>query len=370
MLLPLNELFAKLKYYNCVTGIHYMNKVFAALLALTIGSISTALYAQSPAAKDGMGIVTGGPTGTYIKFGQDMATMAEREGLNLIVKESQGSLANIERMDSRENAGVGIVQSDVLGFLSRSTDKQMKKTASRLRLIFPFYNEEVHLYANKDIKSIKDLQGRRVIVGSSGSGNWLTATNLLNMTGVNPSERIQLSPVEGAKEILLGNADAMFYVAGKPVKLFKNLEKVFENEEFKDLANNVHMVPLTDDIMLEEYVSAELTPEDYSWLGDTVPTIAVKAMLIGFDFSSNRNSYYKKRCEEFQRLGKAIRDNIEELRTDGHPKWNQVNLDEEVGLWERDTCSIQPEPKPAPTVKTEGSRLNQLLEQCILTGEC
>ena len=348
-----------------------MIKTFYTLLGAAFAFASISVPAQDK--KEGMGVVTGSVTGTYIKFGQDMQEMAARDGLNLIIKESEGSLSNIERMDSRENAGVGIVQSDVLGFLSRSSNPKMQRTASRLRLIFPFYNEEVHLYANKDINSILDLEGKKVIVGSSGSGNWLTSTNLLNLMGVNPAERLQLNPVDGAKEILLGNADAMFYVAGKPVKLFKNLEKVFANEEFKELADNVHMVPLTDEKMLEEYVSAELTPEDYNWLGSNVPTIAVKAMLIGFDFSSNRNSYYSKRCSEFQKLGNAIRSNLEELKTDGHPKWNQVDLDQEVGLWERDSCSAvqpEPEPEPAPTVRTEGSELNKILEQCILTGEC
>ena len=317
--------------------------------------------------EEAMGVVTGSVTGTYIKFGQDMADMAKKQGLELLIKESQGSLANIERMNSRENAGVGIVQSDVLGFLSRSTDPQMKRTASRLRLIFPFYNEEVHLYANKDVNSIDDLNGKRVIVGSAGSGNWLTTTNLLNMMDITPAERIQLGPVEGAKAVLLGDADAMFYVAGKPVKLFKNLETVFAKEEFADLADSVHMVPLEDPKMLEEYVTGELNADDYSWLDSTVPTIAVKAMLVGFDFSKDINSYYRKRCSQLQQLGTAIRSNMDELKANGHPKWNQVDLDQQIGLWERDTCSETP---PEPTVKTKGSRLNDLLEQCILTGEC
>lgn len=349
-----------------------MFKKNALLVGALLSAFSLSVWAQG-SNQDGMGMVTGSETGTYIKFGQDMAKVSQREGLNLIIKESEGSLSNIERMDSRENAGIGIVQSDVLGFLSRSSNPNMQRTASRLRLIFPLYNEEVHLYANKSIQNITDLEGKRVVVGSSGSGNWLTSKNLLNMMGVTPAEELQLNPVDGAKEILLGNADAMFYVAGKPVKLFKNLEKVFANEEFKELAENVHMVPLTEERMLEEYVTAELTNEDYSWLAETVPTIAVKAMLIGFDFSSNRNSYYRKRCDEFRKLGNAIRNNIDELRSEGHPKWNQVNLDEEVGLWERDTCSApvpEPEPEPAPTVQTQGSELNRILETCIKTGEC
>ena len=343
-----------------------MAKIIGAFKILVAGLLVWSITTRA-LAEEAMGVVTGSVTGTYIKFGQDMADMAKKEGLDLLIKESQGSLANIERMSSRENAGVGIVQSDVLGFLSRSSDPQMKRIANRLRLIFPFYNEEVHLYANKNIKSIEDLNNKRVVVGTAGSGNWLTTTNLLKLMNISPAQRIQVGPVEGAKAVLLGEADAMFYVAGKPVKLFKNLETVFQKEEFIELAGTVHMVALDDPKMLEEYVSADLGTDDYSWLDSTVPTIAVKAMLVGFDFSKNINSYYRKRCGQLQQLGNAIRNNLDELKASGHPKWNQVDLDEEVGLWERDSCSAV---VPEPTVKTKGSRLNQLLEQCILTGEC
>ncbi len=89
-----------------------------------------------------IGIVTGSKTGTYIKFGHAIAKEAKKMGVDIIVKESEGSIANIERLNSRENAGLAIVQSDVLGFLIRSDDPEMKKVAERLRLIFPFYNEE------------------------------------------------------------------------------------------------------------------------------------------------------------------------------------------------------------------------------------
>ena len=41
----------------------------------------------------------------------------------------------------------------------------MRQVAGRLRLIFPFYNEEVHLFAGKSILSFGDLQGKRVVVG-------------------------------------------------------------------------------------------------------------------------------------------------------------------------------------------------------------
>jgi hypothetical protein len=43
------------------------------------------------------------------------------------------------------------------------------------------------------------------------------------MVNVRPAERIELSPLEALIAVLQGQADAMFYVAGKPVKLFTTL---------------------------------------------------------------------------------------------------------------------------------------------------
>lgn len=85
---------------------------------------------------------------------------------------------------------------------------------------FPLYDEEVHLFANKAITALNDLQGKRVIVGEQGSGTWLTAMNALQITGVKPAELLNLPPLQSVTAVLKGEADALFYVAGKPVTLF------------------------------------------------------------------------------------------------------------------------------------------------------
>lgn len=319
-----------------------------------------------------IGIVTGSSTGTYIKFGQEMANAAQSGQLNLIVKESEGSLANIRRLVSKENAALGIVQSDVLGFLTRSKDKKMQRVANRLRLVFPFYNEEVHLYARKDIQSINDLKDKRVVVGTKGSGNWLTSTNLLHLMGIEADEQLNIDPAAGATAVLTGKADAMFYVAGKPVKLFSNIEQLKDNPKYTELVKQVHMVPLNDEKMLSEYVSAELTANDYNWMSETVPTIAVKAVLVSFDFSYKNSPYYQTRCAQLKTLGNTIRASINELRSSGHPKWNEVNLEEDIGLWKRDKCSAADVVTRVTTqsASAEDDFLTKELEKCIRTGSC
>ena len=314
-----------------------MNRLLIGSLVLLFG-----LCGLAPAAADDskqIGMVTGSRTGTYIQFGNDIAGVAKTVGLDILVKDSQGSIDNIRRINSKENATFGIVQSDVLGFLSRSESPETRQVASRLRLIFPFYNEEVHLFASKSVQTFDDLRGKRVVVGEQGSGNWLTATNLLQLTGVKPAETINLPPLQGVTAVLKGEADAMFYVAGKPVSLFTKVGNLITKPEFAAMLANVHFVPLDDPRILREYQPARIGAADYDWLPGDVPTIAVKAVLMSFDFSGKQSPYFVQRCQQLAKLGQAIRANISQLQQTGHPKWKEVNLDEKVALWPLDSCS-------------------------------
>jgi TRAP transporter TAXI family solute receptor len=342
-----------------------MRVSFRAYWILLVG-VSGLLWGE-PLSADGIGMVTGSKTGTYFQFGQNIATVAQGAELDIQVKESEGSIDNIRRLVSAENAALGIVQADVLGFLSRSDDWQVRRIASRLRLIFPFYNEEVHVFARQSIRRFEDLAGQRIVVGTRGSGNWLTANNLLRLTNVTPAERIELPPPEGVSAVLKGEADAMFYVAGKPVKLFTTIREVQKEPQYAHLAQDVHFVPLTHAAILREYVASGISPSDYEWLHEAVSTVAVKSVLISFDFSTRINPYYQQRCEELSKLGQAIRANFAELQRTGHPKWREVDLDQEVAFWKRDACSHPMRRAPQRTPKKDDDLLKAVTD--ILKGK-
>jgi TRAP transporter TAXI family solute receptor len=291
---------------------------------------------------EGIGMVTGSATGTYIQFGHDIAKVASKRGIEIIVKESEGSLDNIRRLQSKENAAIAIVQSDLLGFLNRSKDPTTQSHSQNLKLVFPFYNEEVHLLATKAIQRFEDLVGKRVVVGTNGSGNYLTSNNLLYMLKIKPSRRItNLSPAEAVKAVLTGDADAMFFVAGKPVTLFQNISRLLtdSNPAYAELVDNIHFVPLNNGKMLQEYALSTIGPEDYQWVRKTISTITVKAALVCYDFSKKSSTYYRKRCRQLGQIGQAIRQSFNELKENGHRKWKEVDLDQETGIWEWDNCS-------------------------------
>lgn len=287
-----------------------------------------------------IGILTGSPTGTYYRFGQDIAAATINSGLEVAAKESEGSVDNIRRLVSQENAALAIVQSDVLGFLSWSSDPAAQRIASQLRLVFPFYNEEVHVLAHKSIQRFSDLAGKRVVVGTQGSGSWITARHMLHLMQLEPAEVIDdLAPPEAVYAVLIGQADAMIYVAGKPVTLFTNMQDLAQDPRYADLLQNVHFVPVQDAHLLNTYSAASIGPDDYAWVSNTVPTIAVKAVLISFDFSQGQTPYARTRCAQLATLSRALYQHLDALQRTGHPKWNEVDLTHRTSIWPRDTCS-------------------------------
>ena len=315
------------------------------LTALLCLLINTSAFANPT-----IGMPTGSTGGTYYPMGQDIANLAAREGLNIEVKPSLGSLENIRRMSSKENAGISVVQSDVIEYLANSKSNVNKTVLKNLRLVFPLYNEEVHLLARGGIKSLAELEGKRVVVGRLGSGTFVTASNILSHVGVTVIPVHDLSPQDAYQGLLLSEVDAVFFVGGKPISYINGLLEMKIDEKLSKYAKEIHLVPLDDERLNDSYAKASITPSDYvssdgvARLTDvTVPTVAVKAVLVSHDFTTKQNGYYQMRCAQIDQLNTLVRDNLELLASGGvngdefHPKWGQVDLDQEVDL-PRNAC--------------------------------
>jgi len=330
------------------------------LIALNLAFFLTffSFTAHAANSNEALGIVTGPKTGTYYAFGKDIADAVGKSGLDIDVKSSEGSIDNIKRINSSENAALGIVQSDVLGFLSRSQNPESLKMASKLRMVFPFYNEEVHILARKEIKTFAELKGKKVAVGEEGSGNMLTSTNLFALMDVAPAETLKIPPAQGVVAVLRGEVDAAIFVGGKPVRLFKNLEDLTlpENQKYGDMLKDVHFIALDSPRMLEEYRPANISSSDYNFVEGNVPTIAVQAIMVSYDFSGAN----KSRCEKLASLTKALKASLPSLKEKGHPKWKEVNLDANSGVWKRDGCAW---PEIAKAVSDDKNELLDIIEK-------
>jgi len=285
-------------------------------LSLTVGPVALALAAD-------MGVMTGSEKGTYYQFGLNLQALGKSNGINLSVYPSKGSVENIYAVYQRPGVQVGIVQSDVLAFVAKvQTDQTLQRIAKKIKMVFPLYNEEVHLLARKGIASFDDLAGKRVAIGREGSGTYLTVRLLFKVSEVAPREMVLIDTDGALAEIRAGRIDAMFFVAGYPVRLLA---------EGVAAADNLVLVPITNKDIAEFYPSVTIPANTYAWQPEPVQTVAVKAVLVSFD-------YRRGDCDNVGRLAQVLSTNFEWLTKNGHPKWKTVNLEFPLKGWEQYDC--------------------------------
>ncbi len=270
-----------------------------------------------------MGIVTGSTKGTYYQFGLNLSSLLKRNNISLNVSPSNGSVENIYAVYKRPNTQLGIVQADVLAFVSKvQTDPVLKKIAKKIKMVFPLYNEEIHLIGHNDLHSFSGLQGKKVAIGKEGSGTYLTAQLLFEISGIQPSEKVTIGTNDALHALKKGTVDAMFYVAGYPVKLLSS-EITAED--------NLSLLPIQDNAIINFYPQTTIPAEMYAWQREDVPTVAVKAVLISFNF---RYANFKN----VGRAGQLIYENMDWLKQHGHPKWLAVDLNYPLKGWQQYDC--------------------------------
>ncbi len=302
--------------------------VFRLLLLLA----SLALPALPAAAQSfEANILTGGPKGTYIQIGRNIAASAERCGVSLTVRESAGSLENFLGVRARRFTQFGIVQSDVLEYLKTfaADDPEVARAVQGVRIAFPLYNEEVHLLARRDIGSLQDLAGKRVSIGVEDSGTFLTASLVLDLAQVAPAERAMLNQDDSLAALLKGDLDAFFYVAGAPAALFQAPE--IDGAQY-------HLVPIADPTLQAVYQPTVIPAGAYPFQTEPVDVIAVKAVLMTYEYDRRRNAYHRESCRVVSNIAHIIRNGFAELQATGHPKWKQVDLTDLPPGWDIGDC--------------------------------
>jgi TRAP transporter TAXI family solute receptor len=292
------------------------------VLGLGLGVLLAIAYSSASTATE-MAIMTGSEKGTYYQFGLNLQQLVKSKGIELNVIPSTGSIENLYAVYQRPRTQIGIVQSDVLAFVSRlQSNPTLIKIAQKTKMVFPLYNEEIHLLGKRDIADFEQLAGKRVAVGEDGSGTYLTARLLFEVSGVKPKEMVTIGTTEALSQLKAGTIDAMFYVAGLPVKLFT--EGVTEKD-------GLSLIPILSAKASEFYPKTKIPANTYKWQPEEVNTLAVKAVLVSFNFRAAD-------CEYVGRLGQLLYENFNWLKENGHPKWKSVDLDYPLKGWEQYDC--------------------------------
>lgn len=299
-------------------------------LALVAGLVFSSLlpsHAQEPQ----INIMTGAPTGTYIQFGRDMQGLMSQCGKQMGVVESAGALENFLAVRQRRFTQFGIVQNDVLEYMQTfaGQDPVVARTIRGVRIAFPLYDEEVHILATKDIADFGGLDGKRVGIGNENSGTFLTSSLMLSLAGLEPSETRTLGPQEGLEALNAGEVDAFIYVAGAPAALYA--DGAIDPERF-------HLLPIKDDTLRSVYTPKTLPANTYDFQTEPLDLVAVKAVLMTFEYDMRGNAYHRAACEAVSDLSSLILTRIGDLKESGHPKWKDVDLSAIPPGWDIGAC--------------------------------
>lgn len=197
-----------------------MKKLIAivALVALAL----TPLMAQG-GTDSGSGTLrfgTGGDQGTYYGFGNVLAQRISSEtDTSVVAVVSAGSQDNIEMMDMNSYQ-LGFVQTDVMSYAYNGTNLFAETGAiSDFSTVAALYMEQVQIVTlDPNIKTVADLKGKTVSIGSSGSGVYYNALDILGAYGITESD---IKPTyqsfgDSVDALQDGKIDAAFVVAGAP----------------------------------------------------------------------------------------------------------------------------------------------------------
>lgn len=170
-----------------------------------------------PPPPDRIVLATGETTGAYHAYGQRLAEILARNGIDVELRPSAGSVENLQLLTQSQSVDLAFVQSGIAG------PAQTEGVAA----IGTMYLEPLWLFVRSDvvIDDFGDLLGRRTSVGAMGSGTRAVVLDLLSANGVDEGNTpfADVSTGDLAAALSVGEIDAAFIVAAPTSAIVGNL---------------------------------------------------------------------------------------------------------------------------------------------------
>ena len=183
-----------------------------ALPALVLIAAAFALAWQfvRPAPPKKIVISTGAPGGAYHYFGERYRDKLAQDGIEVELRPSSGAVENLRRLKTDDSVDVGFLQ----GGIANEPDSDDLATLGSMYLepVWVF-----HRKADARLDRIDQLKGRRIAVGTAGSGAQLFALQLLAANGfaTDDPRLVALGGMDAVAALRRGDVEA-FFVVGAP----------------------------------------------------------------------------------------------------------------------------------------------------------
>lgn len=194
-----------------------MHQILIALFTLALSLAPSSSAAQGV---QRLTILGGPPTGVFGIFATGIATHLSKAVPNLDVNHAagEGAVANIRRLNSGD-AEMALSFASDLHEAYFGLEKFKGSPATSVRALGLVFIGVAHLvtYADSGIQTVNDLAGKRVAVGSPGTGTFSSAERLLGTLGLwDKITRIPLLGAAAGAAMSEGKADAYFWTGPRP----------------------------------------------------------------------------------------------------------------------------------------------------------
>jgi len=252
-------------------------KVYSPVIGLIILALALAPWLVGPACPKHVVIATGNPEGAYYAFAERYREILERDGITLEVRSTAGSIENAELLRAADSGvSLAIMQG---GTAPDDLENQVESLAS-------LYREPVWAFhrADQPIERLTDLEGKRIALGTEGSGTRAVALDLLKQNGVLAEGQIHsaaaaLGGRRAAAALKSGEIDAAFFVISPKSPIIRELLEFPEVEliSFRRAAAYQNSYPFLSNVVLAEGsldLKANLPRTDTMLLAPTANLVA------------------------------------------------------------------------------------------------
>jgi TRAP-type uncharacterized transport system substrate-binding protein len=269
-----------------------------------------------------LGLAGGLPEGTFLRFAAEIArNVNDPEALRVLPVVTQGATGNVRDLLYLRGIDIAITNADVLEHFK--TVERVPNIERRINFISEMAVSETHLVVRPEIKTIKDLEGKKVSFHTKGAGSSTTAPIVFRRLGVNV-EAVYINNAIALEKMKTGEIAGFVNNGAKPQALLRN----FKNEE------GFRILSIPFEKFDEYYIPAVLTSEDYPNFikpGEKVETLGIQTVLAVYNWPRDSD-----RFRRVQRFIERYFDRFEGLQKPPyHPKWKNVNLAAQVPGWTR-----------------------------------
>jgi TRAP transporter TAXI family solute receptor len=191
--------------------------------------VSASATKPVPSGKARLVIGTGGTGGVYFPYGGGLARIitAKMPNTEMTAEVTGGSVDNM-KLISNGDADLGMTTADSAFDAFNGTDVYKDTGKIPACAIASLYQSYIHIISLTDsnIKTVQDMKGKRVSIGSAGSSTEGAADRILEVAGLDPRRDItrdNLGVAESVAALKDRKIEAMFWIGGLPTAAVTDL---------------------------------------------------------------------------------------------------------------------------------------------------